>query len=288
MKEVDTLIIVGPTASGKTSLSIMLALDNDAEIISADSRAIYKGLDIGTAKPSIKERQGIVHYGLDIVLPNERYSAQQFQEDTKKNIEDIRSKPKLPIIVGGTGLYIDAFVYDFKMPKPDYELRRVLDSKSIDQLQQMIISQNLKMPFNYKNKLHLIHTLERKQDIPSRSRDLPPNYLMVGLSPEKDTLRKNIETRAQQMIYNGVIDETKRVISEYGKDAIALKSGIYKQIVRYLDREIEIDEVITSFIKSDTNLAKRQLTWFRRNKDIIWFEDNRSIIDYLAKNVIFR
>lgn len=285
-KRVETLIIVGPTASGKTKLAIEIALKHNAEIISADSRAVYRGLDIGTAKPSMAERSGIIHYGFDLIDSSEVYSALRFKEDTNQYVRQIKQKSKLPIIVGGTGLYIDSYLYDFRMPKPNYELREDLSRLSVNELVKIINNKGFKLPKNSKNKLHLIQAIERNGQEPKRGRQLPENYLIIGLNPKKDDIKRNIENRARQMINEGVIEETQAVIRQYGFDCPSLKGGIYKELIPYIKGSIPLEVVLDNFIKSDRSLVKRQLTWFKRNKDISWFDGSGEASQYLAENII--
>ena len=272
-QELDLLAIIGPTASGKTALSIEIAKKLNGEIISADSRNVYRGLDIGTAKPSIAEQNGIVHYGFDLISPNERYSASEFKKYAIDKIDDIKKRGKLPIIVGGTGLYVDCVLYDFKMPKSNLELRRLLELKDIHELQLTILEKGLVMPENKNNKLHLVTTIERNGEIPTRNDKLPQGWHLIGLKPNNDTLQSRIVKRANDMFESEVINEAKKVADEFGWDCPGLNGGIYKCLRPYLQGEISLEQCKQRFLKSDKLLAKRQSTWFKRNKEIKWFSD---------------
>lgn len=273
------LAIVGPTASGKTDLAIKLAERLNGEIISADSRAVYKGLDIGTAKPIASEQELVKHYGLDLVEPNQRYSASAFVEYAKKIVNSLQAENKLPIVVGGTGLYVDAFLYDFKMPKPNPELRKKYSNFTNKQLVETIKEKGLELPVNYKNRLHLVNSLERDGQRPTKRPGLRASYRIIGLNPGKTALDKRISQRAKQMLVSGVIEETNALINRYGSNAHALQTGIYKQLILHVQHNKPIEECLADFIKSDKQLAKRQMTWFKRNKDIKWFENARQVLE---------
>lgn len=273
MDKLKLLAIVGPTASGKTGLAINLAKKYNGAIISADSRTVYKGLDIGTAKPSIEQRQGIRHYGFDLVNPDQSFSVAAFIDYAKIKINEISQQGKIPILVGGSGLYIDALLYDFKMPRPNAELRSKLQSLSNEQLIEAITKKKLPMPNNKKNKLHLVSTLERNGQLPSRSNKLPIGYHIIGLNPKREALTAKIETRAQLMVDAGVVAEAKNLFLKYGKRCTPLQTGIYKALLPYLEQQEPLGMCLVNVVRSDKNLAKRQITWFKRNKDIVWYEN---------------
>jgi len=280
-QKLELLAIIGPTASGKTALSIEIAKKFNGEIISADSRTVYSGLDIGTAKPSFAERNGIVHHGFDLIKPNERYSASEFKKYALDKIEDIKKRGKLPIIVGGTGLYVDCVMYDFKMPKSNLELRRLLELKDIHELQSIILEKELIMPENKNNRLHLITTIERNGEIPTRNDKLPKGWYLIGVKPDNSVLHKRILQRADIMFDSGVENEAKRVASEFGWDCPGLNGGIYMCLRLYATGEISLEQCKQQFLKSDKLLAKRQITWFKRNKEILWFSDTTNVNKWL-------
>jgi tRNA dimethylallyltransferase len=269
--KIALLAIVGPTASGKTGLSINIAKKFNGEVISADSRAVYKGLDIGTAKPSLEERAGIKHYGFDLIGPGETFTVADFKQYAKKAINDIKSRGKLPILVGGSGLYIDSILYDFSLGPVNTELRQTLEKLNIEQLQTQINIQGLEMPENYKNKRYLVRTLEKGCHKPAK-KDLLKGAEIIGLDPGIDVLRENITTRANQMIEQGVLDEVDRALKAYDSDSEALTGGIYRVFKDVINGKQGIEEGRIEFIKSDLKLVKKQMTWFKRNKDIKWFK----------------
>lgn len=230
-----TIIILGPTGSGKTGVSIKIAKAINGEIISADSRAIYKGMDIGTAKPSKKEQQGIPHYGLDLVEPSERFTVADWKKYAEAKIWDIKSRGKIPIIVGGTGLYIDALIYNYQFKGPTG---------------------------------HKIGDIEQKTC--SDRKEIDGNYLLIGISWATDELRARLNKRITQMFQPELYDEVTRLVQQYGWDYQAMKSNIYEYAWKYLQGEISLDEAKEKCFYEDWHLAKRQMTWFKRNKDIIW------------------
>lgn len=263
------IVITGPTASGKTGLALSLAERFNGEIICADSRTIYRGMDIGTAKPTKQERARVPHHGLDVAEPGERFTAKDFQALARHAIMDIRARGKVPFLVGGTGLYIDAVVLDLEWPEQIHD-PATFDSLSTDELRAMIKKQRLAMPRNEHNRLHLINTLVRggRQ---GKARTSPlENTTVVAIATDKQTLDTRIETRAIQMFDSGVIEEAERLGSTYGWDNAAMSSNIYPIVRRLLAGEMTRAQAIEQFIIRDRQLAKRQLTWLRRHEYIKW------------------
>lgn len=269
-ERLNLLVIVGPTASGKTGLSIKIAKKYSGEIIAADSRTVYKGLDIGTAKPTVAEQQGLRHWGLDLVGPGEYFSVADFKQYATGIIKDTRARNNIPIIVGGTGLYVDALVYDFSLAEPNHELRQELAHLGVIELQDRIRDKNLPMPFNDQNKRHLIRTLERGNQ-PLHRNLLPKGTVIIGLNPPKHILEKRIRQRAEQMLNDGVLQEVDWALKHYPLDSEALTGGIYRIFRDVLWGKLTQEQAIELFVTSDKHLAKRQMSWFKRNKDICWF-----------------
>ncbi len=222
------LVIVGPTGSGKTGLAVDTALRLDGEVISADSRAIYKGMDVGTAKPTGTEMKGIKHWGIDLVEPGERFTVADFKAYALKMIANIRARGKRPIIAGGTGLYVDALVYDYQFSE------------------------------------------EAKRTYADRE-EMSSDDMMIGIRWSKDELRKRLEQRANNMFAHnsGLIEETKRLVEEYGWGSQAMTSNIYPIVWRMTQGEISLEEAKQLAVTDDWQLAKRQMTWFARN-NIKW------------------
>lgn len=265
--------IVGPTASGKTAAAIKIAEAINGEIICADSRTIYRGLDIGTAKPTCEERCRVKHWGLDLVNPGEKYSAALFQSYAKEKIQQIRKRGAVPIIVGGTGLYVDSVVLDYTFPpKISPQMDAWLNKMSIQQLHKYCNNNNIPLPENHNNKRHVIHAIATK-DITISSKDKPDeDTIVVGISTEKNILRERIIRRADAMIRTGVVEEATSIAHKYGMQIGELPGSIYKYIDQLVRGEITEQQMIELFSYSDIHLAKRQMTWFKRRSFIQWCE----------------
>lgn len=244
------LVIVGETASGKSALAIELAERLDGEIICADSRTVYKDMDIGTAKPSSADRRRIAHHMLDISTPDKRFTVVDFKREAERLIKDIHSRGKLPILVGGTGLYIDAVIYDYQFTSPE--------------------EVNLRSPDNPR---HLAKDENRaKQDV------LRPGVVIIGLQIDRDELRQRVTDRVENMVQVGFVQEVMDVSNKYGWDVPALLAPGYRAFREYIEGTISIEEAKTRFVKSDMDLAKRQRTWFKRNKSIQWVDNPRKAV----------
>ncbi len=269
-----TIVIVGPTASGKTALAVNVAEKFNGEIISADSRAIYKYMDIGTAKPTTEERSQVRHYGINLVEPDERYTASDFKSYAIKKIALIRTMNKQPFLVGGSGLYVDSVIYDYQFGKqPRQSERDELNKLSIQQLQSICRSRGLSLPENSMNRRYLIRTIEiGAQYKTDRSKSYSDDFTVVGIKVSPDTLRKRIEIRAEKMFSDDIVKETTFLVEHYGWDNEAMKSNIYAIAWRWIQGKVSREEAIEQFITDDWHLAKKQMTWFQRNKDIIWLE----------------
>lgn len=270
------IVIVGPTASGKTSLAINLAEIYGGEIICADSRTVYKDMDIGTAKPSYEDCQRVPHWGIDLVYPYEYFSAAEFKQYSLKKIEDIRSRNKIPFLVGGTGLYIDAIVFDYKFGnKSDVRKRTLLEKLTIEELWEYCSKNNIELPDNYNNKRYVIRCIEQGGINNSRKVEINNNIIVVGISTDRDNLRKRIKDRIEQFFDNNVVEEARILGKIYGWDNRAMSGNIYPILHKYIDNEISIEEAKVEIFYRDWHLAKRQMTWFRRNKNIEWLELNQ-------------
>ena len=270
------IVIVGPTASGKTSLAINLAEIYGGEIICADSRTVYKDMDIGTAKPSYEDCQRVPHWGIDLIYPYEYFSAAEFKQYALKKIEDIRSHNKIPFLVGGTGLYIDAIVFDYKFGnKSDVKKRTLLEKLTIEELWEYCSKNNIELPDNYNNKRYVIRCIEQGGINNSRKVEINNNIIVVGISTDRDNLRKRIKDRIEQFFDNNVVEEAKILGKIYGWDNRAMSGNIYPILHKYIDNEIGIEEAKVEIFYRDWHLAKRQMTWFRRNKNIEWLELNQ-------------
>lgn len=250
-----TLVILGPTASGKTGVSIEIAQEIErrakaspegkfcgfrgAEIISADSRAIYKEMDIGTAKPTLAEQGLAKHWGIDLVYPGERFTVADWKAYSEEKTVEIRTRGNLPIVAGGTGLYIDALVYDY-------------------------------------------HFAEQNKVSQSDRQSICTNFLLIGIETTPEILRERITKRANTFFTQELYKETENLANKYNWDTQAMKSNIYQFAWSYLQGEIGLERAKELFVYDDWHLAKRQLTWFRRNKNIIWLPLDK-IREYVLK-----
>lgn len=278
--KIKVIAIVGATASGKTAYSIELAKKTDAEIISADSRLVYKGMDIGTAKPTLEERCGITHHLIDIVEPDFEYSAGLYKQQAQEIIEKIHSKGKTPIIVGGTGLYIDMLLRGFDMPKieADKELRNSLKTKSQEELYEILNKQDSQGaadidPHDTKKIIRAIELIEKTgkklNDIRSKSQS-PYEIQWIGRNFERKELYERINKRVDLMIEQGLVEETKGLIKKYGKAPNIINTIGYKEICAFLDNQCSLDEAKETLKQNTRRYAKRQMTWFRKFDDIEW------------------
>ncbi|MBI2589193.1 tRNA (adenosine(37)-N6)-dimethylallyltransferase MiaA [Candidatus Saccharibacteria bacterium] len=266
------LTIVGPTASGKSALALQIAKEFNGEIVAADSRTIYKGMDIGTAKPSAEDRRKIRHFGLDLIEPGESFNAHKFKIYAECKIADIVRRGKLPILVGGTGLYVDGVVFDFGfLPKAGARLRQQLESMSVERLQAKITQFGYKMPENRQNKRHLIRTIETQGRSGSSSPKPNVGTMIIGLKLPDGELKQRIAKRAHAN-FDGLVEETKTLVSQYGEPKLKKTGGIpYLTALDYLAGELNHNQAIEQIIAAEWQYARRQKTWFKRNPFIKWF-----------------
>lgn len=274
------IAVVGATASGKTSYAIELAKKINGEIISADSRLVYKGMNIGTAKPTIDERQEIPHYMIDVVEPEYNYSVGLYVKEAKKHITDIISRGKVPIVAGGTGLYFRVLLENYDLPdvKPDYELRKELSSYSYEELLEMLTKLDEKaansVEKNDKKKLiryiEIIKLAGKPLDLVRGVKEKEFNVEWVGLNFPREILYDRINKRVDLMIEQGLIDETKKLLQKHGRISNITDTIGYREVLSYLDGELSLDEAKDKLKQNTRNYAKRQLTWFRKNEQINW------------------
>lgn len=270
------VVITGPTASGKTSLAIDLAEKYDGEIICADSRTIYKGMDIGTAKPTLEERRSVVHWGLDLVEPGEAFSAADFKAYANEKIANIRGRNKVPFLVGGTGLYIDAVIFDYQFgATANTELRDKLEQLTIEQLHKYCLTNNIELPENKLNKRYVIRAIEQGKVNRKRDNTIMDDTYVVAIATDRGVLRTRIQQRTEQFFDNGVVDEAIKLGKKYGWENEAMTGNIYPLVRQYLKHEINLKEMKDKFTTLDWRLAKRQMTWLRRNPEVKWL----SLID---------
>lgn len=288
----EVYVIGGPTASGKSKLAVELAKKINGEIISADSMQIYKEMNIGTAKITKEEIQGIKHYLIDIVSPNERYSVSNFKNDAELAIEEILKKGKTPIIVGGTGLYIDSLIYgiEFQDEEIDTEYReklnKIAENEGLEKLYNKAkeIDPEAMKKISINDKKRIIRVLEiyhktgktkTKQEIESRKKELKYNFKVFAIDMDREKLYSRIEKRVDMMVDEGLIGEVKGILEKYNQFPTAMQGLGYKETVEYLQNKISKEEMIEKIKKETRHYAKRQLTWFRKNKTTIWLDGEK-------------
>lgn len=263
------VVLLGETASGKTALGLDIAKKHNGEIICSDSWTVRKFMDIGTAKPTQKEQQDVPHHLLDVVMPGEPFTAADFKRLANEAIADIQSRGKLPIMVGGTGLYIDAVVYDYSFLGGEGTLDRdVLGAMTAEQLADMARGQGIDLTdVDVRNKRRIIRAMESGGQKPTRS-DLPNNVLIISRTLYRDELQDRIERRVDAMLAAGLEAEVKWLSTEYGWDTEALKGIGYREWRDYFEGDQSLETTRERIISATKNLAKRQRTWFKRNPDI--------------------
>lgn len=270
------IVILGETASGKSALALELALKFGGEIICADSRTIYKGMDIGTAKPTAEDRMRVPHHLLDVIEPGEQFSAAQFKTLAVQAIDDIVRRGKVPFLVGGTGLYIDAVLFDLQFRTPaDPMLRAKLEQLDVKELQSQIIQQGYAMPENNTNKRYLIRVLEAG-GVSSERSELRPGMLVLGKYIDRETLERRIVERVDLMVAVGFVAECRWLIEKYGDRAPALNAPGYKAFIPHVHGQCTLVQAKEQFVRNDLRLAKKQRTWFRRDvyQNVIHFVSN--------------
>lgn len=299
------IILTGPTAAGKTELSIQLAKQVNGAIISADSMQVYKYMDIGSAKIMPDEMQGVKHYLIDIRMPDQEFNAVCFQKAAKKSMQEIYADGKIPIITGGTGFYIQSVLYDidFSSQQTDGEYRKQLeqlaDERGVQYLHDILlkIDPDSASAIHANNRKRVIRALEFYQltgqkisehNKKERGKTSPYNFAYFVLNDKREQLYSRIEYRVDEMLKRGLVQEVKKLKDMgYTADMVSMQGLGYKELFPYLEGKCTLDEAI-SVIKRDTrHFAKRQLTWFRREKDVIWVDkdkfsyDNDKILSYM-------
>lgn len=250
MANAPLIAIVGPTASGKTALAIKLAQQFNGEIIAADSRTVYKGMDIGTAKPTAAEQALVPHHLLDVVTPDEPFTVADFKKLAQAAIQDIAARGKLPILVGGSGLYVDAVLFNYSF-SPSGSGRDTVNPRHASK--------------------GTTHTRQ----------PLREHTLVLGLTAPREVLKQNIEARTKAMMSDGFIEEARQLHEQYGEVKALLTPG-YTAAVAYMQGASSLEEVEQQFARNDSQLARRQLTWFRRNKSIQWVSDLSQVVDLVT------
>ena len=281
------LVIVGPTGAGKSALALRLAGSFPAEVVSCDAFQVYRGADIGTGKLSVSERRGIPHHLLDVVDPSQGFSAASYIDLAAPIIDDIRSRARVPVVVGGTGLYLRALRHGlFEGPGRDPRIRnRVVDIA--DRRGRVFVHRMLhRVDPASAGRIHpndLVRTVralevrllaKRPMSDLMRGRTSPLvgyHAVLVGVAPPRPELAARIELRVRGMFAHGLVEEVRRILKEFGRDAPVIKAIGYRQVAQYLAGEIDLDEARGMTVKATLQYAKRQMTWFRREEGVVWF-----------------
>jgi tRNA dimethylallyltransferase len=282
------IILTGPTAVGKTELSILLAKAVNGEIISADSMQVYKYMDIGSAKITKEEMQGVKHYLVDEFEPDEEFNVVKFQEYAKKYMDEIYAKGKIPILVGGTGFYIQAILYDidFTETKEDSTYREELEAlskeKGAEYLHEMLakVDEEAANQIHFNNVKRVIRALEYNKQTglkisehneEQRQKESPYNFAYFVLNNDREILYSRINERIDLMLERGLLDEVQFLKDKgYKKDMVSMQGLGYKEILSYLDGEITLEEAVYILKRDTRHFAKRQITWFKRESDVTW------------------
>ena len=301
------VILTGPTAVGKTALSIQLAKDIGGEIISADSMQVYKGMDIGSAKIKTEEMQGVPHFLIDELQPDEEFHVVRFQQLAKKYLKQIWERGHIPVIVGGTGFYIQALLYDIDFTENEcdavyrHELEQLAKEKGADYLHQKLADVDPKSAedIHANNVKRVIRALEfyhetgqkiSEHNEQERQKSSPYNFAYFVLNDDRSKLYQRIDQRIDIMLKDGLVEEVKALKEKgYTRDMVSMQGLGYKEILSYLDGEYSLEEAIYILKRDTRHFAKRQITWFKREHDVIWLEkpefdyDETKILNYMLK-----
>ena len=304
MEKKPLIVLTGPTAAGKTGLSIELAKKINGAIISADSMQVYRHMDIGSAKITKEEMDGIPHYLIDVLEPYEEFSVHLFKQMAEKALEEIYAKGMVPIIVGGTGFYIQALLYDIQFTDTDtdteyrenmealaeqngpqwiHDRLKEVDSEAADQIH----ANNVKRVIRALEYFHQTGQKISEHNAEERQRTSPYCHVYFVLNRDRAELYHRIDLRVDIMLENGLLDEVKKLKEMgYTKDMVAMKGLGYKEILDYLDGEITLDEAIYRIKRDTRHFAKRQLTWFRRERDVTWVELEGRAFDEVLEEML--
>jgi tRNA dimethylallyltransferase len=300
-EKLPLIVIIGPTAVGKTSVSIALAKRFDGEIVSADSRLLYRGMDIGTAKPTVKEMQGVPHHLIDVAFPDEIWSLAIYQREAYQVIDEIHARQKLPFLVGGTGQYIRAIIEGWRIPpqKPDYKLRTQLDrwAETIgaqglhDRLRTL--DSDAADKIDYRNMRRTVRALEVILKTGERFSDLrrkqacPYRPVVLGIQRSREDLYQRVDQRIDQMIKDGLVEEVQRLLeSGYSPDLPTMSAIGYGEIIQYLLNKITLEEAIALIQKNTRVFVRRQTNWFKPNDPRInWFDADGEMIYRMEEKI---
>lgn len=303
MNKIPLIVIVGPTAVGKTALSIKVAKAVNGEIISGDAIQVYRGMDIGSAKVTQEEMEGIPHHLIDILNPDEAYSAAQFKAHAEKLIEDIYSRGKTPMIVGGTGLYIQSVLYEYEFTEEDKALKQELMQRferlDKDTLYNLLIEKDPKAAaqIHMNNRQRVLRALtyyemhHKSITDQKKSQTLSSKYdtFIIGLNMPRPILYDRINHRVLLMIEQGLVQEVSTLLSKGYREKQSMTAIGYKEIIPYIDGEVSLNQAVESLQQNSRNFAKRQLTWFNNQMKIDWFDTDdlsvQTITDQIMTNI---
>jgi tRNA dimethylallyltransferase len=293
------LAIVGPTASGKTALSIELARAFGGEIVSADSRQIYRGMDIGTAKPTHTEMAGVPHHLIDIKNPDEDYAVAEYKRDAVAAIEKILARGTLPIVAGGTGLYIKAVVENLDIPKvaADPALRKKIEEEIKERGLGAVFARLVSLDpeaasvVDPKNPRRVVRALEVAETtgmpFTAQRKKHPPLFdaLVIGINPPTDILRNRINNRIDQMIHGGLREEVRTLVARYGENAIAFDAIGYRELIDHLHGKTSLEEAAALMKLNTWHYAKRQMIWFKKETGVHWFKNKKSAFEFASNTL---
>ena len=293
--EKPIIVITGPTASGKTALSLEIAGKYNGEIICADSMTVYRGMDIGTDKPTPENLKDIPHHLLDIVNPDEEFNVAIFVGVVRKLVDDIQARGKVPFLVGGSLMYIDAFIYDYDMPEvaPNLELREELEKQDNEELFARLceLDPDCEWTVDRHNKRRIIRAIEicmttgKSLAEQKSKKSLPENVLYLAVDKDREELYAQIDKRVDVMFKQGFVEEVRSLREKYDHNT-AMQAAGYKQIMQYLDEKIDLGAAIAKTKQVHRNFAKRQLTWLRRNEDVKWVKNTAEAEGFISDFLI--
>ena len=296
------IIIGGPTASGKSNLALELAQEIDGEIISCDSMQVYMEMDIGTAKPTKEDMQKVKHYMIDIVKPNESFNVVQYINMVKPIIQDVLKRNKVPILVGGTGLYVESLInnIEFVESENDYEYRKELEEFSKENGNEMLYDKLLSIDPEFANSIHVNDTKRIIRGLEvyhktgntmtyynkkSREKESPYTFYLFGIIEDREKLYERINKRIDIMLEVGLIQEVENIYKKYNDFPTAIQGLGYKEVVSYLNNEYSYEEMVEKLKMETRRYAKRQLTWFRRYKDMVWLDKEKMTTEDMIKQI---
>ncbi|MCA9347476.1 tRNA dimethylallyltransferase [Candidatus Saccharibacteria bacterium] len=277
-----TIFIVGPTASGKSALAIGLAKMINAEIICADSQTVRRYMNIGTAKPTAEDQSMVPHHLIDVVDPYNDFSLADFLRLAEESIRHIRSNGRNVIIVGGTGLYTDALYFNFELPAVSNEENST--EKNVELLHAEIFRRGLELPKNSQNPRHLVNVIKRNGQT-GVAKSPSPESIIIGINPGREKIIERINRRVDEMFENGFEDEVRAIINRFGPPKKDFDAIGYRIIYRYIMGEISLEEAKEKFKIGDRQYARKQMSWYRRNGDIVWFSSPEEALHYILKKV---